>query len=304
MKSALLVLRRATLFVAAATMLALVPPATSGASSNPTWTVVSVPGATQTFSVQINDLGVIAGDYINSAGNPVGFIDRGGHYTSISYPGSVGTELSWITDLGVVGGTYYDSDHQNHAFVDVAGKFTSFSDPNAGPLGTSATSESNLGEIVGYYADSNGCSHGFILLHGTFTTLDAPGDPCAYGGTTIDDVNDLGALAVNSFDAPGPSYIYQRGVFTPIVDPSAQPGTTFGSYVTDLGVVGGSYSDASGRVDGFIESHGIYTTLDDPSAGSAPGQGTYLSDGNIFGAIVGYCIDASNNIAAFVLTNH
>jgi hypothetical protein len=140
-------------------------------------------------------------------------------------------------------------------------------------------------------------------------TLDAPGadlTPGDYNGTFPSAVNIEGAVTGYYEDS---TFVYHGFIRTPKGDyvtfeapgadttPNSYNGTVPSS-ISDLGVVVGSYYDASGASHGFLRgSGGEFTTF------NVPGQaGISPIAINLEGEVVGYYIDPSNSIHAFLRT--
>ena len=89
----------------------------------------------------MNNLGVIAGFYIDSAGVQHGFTDRDGRFGTINAPDAgtasgQGTSVGYINDLGQVTGSYTESNGDTVAFAGPIGRFTTVSDPAAPAFST------------------------------------------------------------------------------------------------------------------------------------------------------------------------
>jgi probable HAF family extracellular repeat protein len=104
----------------------------------------------------------------------------------------------------------------------------------------------------------------------TFTTLDGNG----LG------INDAGEIVGAGNSIVG-SFLYANGVYTPIIDPDANVGTTTPSDINNVGDIVGTYSNSTG-FHGFLESGGNYTTID-----VGLGIGTQAFAINDLGQIVG-----------------
>jgi probable HAF family extracellular repeat protein len=231
-------------------------------------------GVQGTFSIGINDLGQISGNYGDANYVTHGFLLSNGHYTSLNDP-SAGTAAN----------------------------------PSAGFFpGTDATEINNRGQIIGFYIDANNVEHSFELSGGKFTTIDPPGAANQPGPSftgNIDqaaDINDVGQVVGGYTDAAGVThgYLLSGGHYTTLDDPK---GTfTFATGINDAGQIVGFYFDSSGAEHGFLLSRGKYTTLDDPDAGSGPNQGTLGYAINNRGQVVGWYVDAENAVHGFVLS--
>jgi hypothetical protein len=143
-------------------------------------------------------------------------------------------------------------------------KIISFDAPGADTTpgdynGTYASSINVGGHITGYYVGADTVSHGFLRSpDGKFTSFDAPGADMTPG----------------SYHGTSPSSI------------------------NDLGVITGSFSDATGLYHGFLRTpDGRFTTFDVPGAG---GFGSLPIALNLEGAIVGYYTDSNYSFHAFL----
>src|SRR5579863_3732438 len=99
------------------------------------------------------------------------------------------------------------------------------------------------------------------------------------------------AQTITTFDAPGAGTGDGQGTGGFGINPQ---GTVVGSFLDDGNVFHG-YQCVSG-----CGSPSTFTTFDAPGAGTAANQGTITFSINLFGATVGYYIDASNVAHGFV----
>jgi hypothetical protein len=142
-------------------------------------------------------------------------------------------------------------------------------------------------------------------------SFDAPGadtTPGDYNGTYASSIN-VGGFITGSYQ--GADTVYHGflrspdGKFTTFEAPGAD--TTAGSYsgttptsINDLGVITGSFSDATGLSHGFLRTpEGKFTTFDVPGAGA---NGTIPIGLNLEGAVVGYALDSNDLFHAFLRT--
>lgn len=83
-----------------------------------TYTIIDVPGATETFLDGINNRGVIQGQIYDAAGAAEGFLATpGGRFAIVNYPGPEMTAIVGINDRGDLCGGYWEVFGANHAFV-------------------------------------------------------------------------------------------------------------------------------------------------------------------------------------------
>jgi uncharacterized membrane protein len=206
-----------------------------------------VPGASVTLPNGINDLGTIAGAYVDADSAP----QPGG----AAPPGSV------------------------HGFIrDRRGTITAFEVPywrlhNVSDL-------NNRGQIVGYYDQPDFAGGGAFLRDrdGTITTITYPG--AAY--TLAHGINDRGQV-VGAYLEPGAApnpdgtipagtvhgFVWQRGRFATFNVPGSIFTQAFG--INDRSQIVGGYRDASGRQRGFLRDGNRYRTLDAPGGNIASG---------------------------------
>ncbi len=228
-----------------------------------------------TVAVSINDLGAIAGSYLDASGFSHGFLrSPDGKFTTFDVPGAGGfgsTPLA-VNLEGAIVGYYTDSNFSFRAFLrSPNGKFTTWIGPDActgngsdGCFGSGASSINAFGTVAGGFEDNSGnfVHHSFVRnAEGKMKTFDVPG---AGTGT------------------------YQG---------TGCPGCALG--LNQLGAIAGIYSDANSVNHGFLRSSdGKFTTFDAPGAGTDSDEGTgCFSDCNVslndWGAITGTYIDAN-----------
>jgi len=140
-------------------------------------------------------------------------------------------------------------------------------------------------------------------------SFDAPGadtTPGDYNGTYPSAINVWGVIAGSYQSADTVFHGFLRspeGKFTTFEAPGAD--TTSGSYngtsptsINDLGVITGSFNDATGLSHGFLRGPaGNFTTFDVQGAGA---NGTFPVGINLEGAVVGYALDSNDLFHAFL----
>lgn len=141
--------------------------------------------------LELNDGGVLPGEYIDSKGVAHGVEEIDGRYVTVDDPSAAnvsgeGSTINDVNNLGVIVGEYFDSQGFLHGFVDQRGKFTTTNDPNATPSGgTEALAIDNEGVVIGDYNNSSGVEQGYVDIGGKFTTINDPNAGTASGqGTT------------------------------------------------------------------------------------------------------------------------
>ena len=286
-----------------------------------------------TFPASINDLGVVTGYYIDTNGGTHGFLRTpDSQITTFDGPGTgtgaaAFTRPNAINLEGAIAGSYLDASGSFHGFLrTAAGKFTTFVAPgacttgvNQGCHGTGAWNINIFGTIVGAYEDNSGnfVAHTFIRSPGgRFKTFSVPGSSMEAGQGTeparSSGLNLEGAVTGLYYDANNAFHGFLRnpnGTFIKFEAPGADTTTpfngTFPESLNDFGAIAGSYLDINEVYHGFERNpEGNFTTFDAPGADTNPGDynGTYPSAINLFGAITGYYIDASNVYHGFIRT--
>jgi hypothetical protein len=215
-----------------------------------------LPGSfTYTSPTGINDLGVIAGEYVDSSFMFHGFVRSArGSITSFDPPGSTDTFTGGINLAGMVTGIYGDQNEGHHGYVRNAdGRVTSFDVP--GSFSTEGVSINLLGAITGGCADDNG-SHGFLRgPDGNIATFDVPG---AANGTDPASIDLAGDITGSYYDANNVAHGFLRdhtGAFTTLDAPGAGTGTfqgTFAGSINVAGVITGYFYDSNNAVHSFV----------------------------------------------------
>ncbi len=219
----------ALLTLAASALIA--PPMAAAAPPPPTYTNIEVPGAApgSTQANGINDYAVVAGTYLDAAGNSHGFLEGYGCYLTGDIPGATATIPTGINNNGQTVGYYqtgYDSNGNAlyHGFVVTGASYTTLDVPGALPGSTFAYGINNKGQVVGSYSDTAYNQHGFLLSGGKYTTVD---DPSGFGYTIATGINDKGQIVGyytnSSYSENG--FLLSGGKYTTISGPTSNYGT-------------------------------------------------------------------------------
>jgi len=229
--------------------------------------------AIETDTYAVNNAGVIAGDYIDSAGVQHGMILDGKKLTTVDkkncMTGVFGVAFYGINNTRTAVGFCTAKTGQDVAFSYAKskgkgkGKFTPISFPKS--TGTDAYGINDNGDIVGDYYDSNGTQHGFVKRGKKYTTIDVPGDTSA----TAWGINNAGEFTVHAYNSSGgqDSFLYtSKGKHIKISDPNAGGGGTQIHGVNNKGDVDGTYYDSNGSQVGFLLDGGKYYEVKDPKA--------------------------------------
>jgi hypothetical protein len=126
---------------------------------------VTPPGGTNVTASAINNNGDIVGFYTSSSG-VVGFLKKGGVFTTFSYPESPTTNPFGVNDNDDIVGSYVGGSNTTHGFLltnlTITPKFTSIDDPNG--IGTTVINGvNNRLRMVGFYVDSTGNTDGMLI---------------------------------------------------------------------------------------------------------------------------------------------
>ena len=214
-----------------------------------TTSTVRVPGSSFDEISAINNVGVIAGSYVDSVTKlSRAFLYRDEKFTILEHPAARYSYAYGINDRGDIVGFYVD-DRGSHGFLYTDNSFFDLDFP--GVFDTRATGINNKGRIVGFYLQPKDKRfHGFIHDNGKFTTLDYP-EPDVFH-TRLQSINDRGDIV--GFCSCGPQraargFLYRDGIFTDIQVIRAQE--TFPNAINGHGVIVGFYNGSDG-------GHGFY----------------------------------------------
>ena len=224
------------------------------------------PPATNGQAAALNDLGGIAGTFLDSKNAGHGFLLYQGRLTTFMFPGSVSTGVSDMSRNGIIVGGYTSADGKGHAYMVHAGGFRTITLPGHPNADVTVNGVNSNGDIVGIFSTDQGASAtGFLLRNGKLTILSFPG---ATGGTVPTSINDEGVVVGGYFINlvnTNPAFMWKNGVFSNIKPPDSIP-TPFvnANKISNSGVVVGSYQPESGG-SGFALENGTYTKIDAPA---------------------------------------
>jgi hypothetical protein len=180
-----------------------------------------------TFVVNINELGVAVGYYVDANSVYHGFRRaQNGIVTTIDAPGAgavsssgQGTVAYSVNIAGVIAGQYQDAKYVYHGFLrNPDGRFVTFDAPRAGTgshQGTVAVHINPEGDIAGFTQDDHNVFHGFIRSSsGNFISFDAPNAGTGpFQGTVVtleSGFTSLGELIGWYFDSNNVAHSYER----------------------------------------------------------------------------------------------
>lgn len=256
------------------------------------------PPATNGQAVALNDLGGIAGTFLDSKNAGHGFLLFQGRLTTFQFPGSVSTGVSDMSRNGIIVGGYTSADGKGHAYMVHAGGFRNITLPGHPNADVTVNGVNSNGDIVGIFSTDQGASAtGFLLRNGKLTILSFPG---ATGGTVPTSINDEGVVVGGYFINlvnTNPAFMWKNGVFSNIKPPDSIP-TPFVSAtkISNSGVVVGSYQPESGG-SGFALENGTYTKIDAP----AGFQDIFILAVNKFDNILAQATQISQQVGKTVL---
>ena len=242
--------------------------------------VHAVPTDQETDTYGINNAGIIAGDFVDSAGHQHGMlwsavnifqpIDRA---DCVNTPSSTSIAFYGVNSAGVGAGWCSNANGVEIGFTYAKGKFT---DVNiAGATLTNANGINDSGAVVGTYVDSSGVQHGFLLQGGTLTKLDPPGTVSL---NTAWGINNAGVITVFGVNSSGTYLSFttaDKGVtYTPFHTPGEGSTGTAIHEINNNGDIVATQFDSSGNRHGVLYHAGQYYSYDDPNGvGSTRGDG-------------------------------
>ncbi|MBL9127608.1 MAG: hypothetical protein JNL97_08175, partial [Verrucomicrobiales bacterium] len=145
--------------------------------------LVALPGASRSFAYDVNNRGVVVGQYRQGAGDTFGFWKRGTNaHVALQVPGADSTIAYGINNNDAIVGAYRRTNETTfHGFVYEAGIYTLFDVPNS--TWTVPSDLNDEGAIVGYYRTPDGATLPFRAsrpmpkVRYLAATLDVPGKP-------------------------------------------------------------------------------------------------------------------------------
>jgi probable HAF family extracellular repeat protein len=165
--------------------------------------------AQETDTYAINNSGVIAGDYVDSAGAQHPMILAGKKLTTADHKGCVNTPpgtnpaFYGLNSLGVAAGYCTTSSGGTIAFT-YNSKTKKFTDINIkGGTGIEASGINDKGAVVGTYVDSAGKAHGFLKVGAKITNLDPPGVVSGPIGPANGFINNKGVITIFGVNSAG-----------------------------------------------------------------------------------------------------
>jgi probable HAF family extracellular repeat protein len=184
-----------------------------------------VSGSTETIAFGVTKDQTVAGFWLNSSGNEIGFVGPadGSNYTTFNDDGAGGTQPRGINKKGYI-------------------------------TGIDNVQSGNIAEYVPYVRSPDG----------TITDVTMDGTPLNYLAQGINKKGVFTGsyldMSGNIFGYTGKNAQYQNGITLPGITTTAVAGRG----INDRGDIVGWYADASGVQHGFLLSGGTATTIDNP----------------------------------------
>ena len=221
------------------------------------------PPATNGNPVALNDLGGIAGSFLDSKNVSHGFLLYQGRLTTFMFPGSSSTTVSDMSRNGIIVGDFsVAGDPRLHHYMVHSGGFHEIKLPGLPNADFTVTGVNSNGDVVGTINSETLPNNGYVLHNGKITLLLVPGSDI----TQPTSINDQGVVVGGSlaqFVNENPAFMWKNGVFSNVVPPGSI-GFVNAAKVSNSGVVVGSFQGADTNTHGFALENGIYTNIDAP----------------------------------------
>jgi hypothetical protein len=230
--------------------------------------------AQETDTYAINNAGVIAGDYVDSAGVQHPMILAAGKLTTANHKNCVSTPSTspafyGINNKGVAAGFCISSltgDTIGFTYNTATKKFTDIK--IKGGTAVEPSGINDKGAIAGTYMDKNGVQHGFVLAGTKLTNLDPPGVVSGLTGPANGFINNKGAVTIFGLDSTNKnlSFITTNNGKTFKAFHGKGEGTT-GTAIHNINNNGdfvATVFDSSGNRHGILVHGGKQFQFDDP----------------------------------------
>jgi hypothetical protein len=237
--------------------------------------VVANKTALETDSYAINNSGMIAGDYVDSAGAQHPMILAGKNLTKADHKGcsnTPGTSPAFygLNSAGVAAGFCVSSITGDTIAFTYSMKTKKFTDIKIkGGTSVEASGINDKGAVVGTYVDSAGVAHGFVKVGTKITKLDPPG---AANGTPVGPadgfINNKGVITIYATNSAGTNVSFT----------TANNGKTFKAFhgkgegmtgtaihnINNNGDIVATVFDTAGNRHGILLHSGKQYVFDDP----------------------------------------
>lgn len=238
---------------------------------------------TDTYAININ--GMIAGDYVDSAGLQHPMILAGARLTTANHAGcssTPGTNPAFygLNSLGVAAGYCTSTTTGNTIAFTYNMSTKKFTNINIkGGTNIQASGINDKGAVVGTYVDSAGKAHGFLKVGTKITNIDPPG---AASGTPVGPadgfINNAGVITIFASDSTGKLISFTTAnngkTFKAFHGKGEGPTGTAIHNINNKGDIVATVFDSAGNRHGILLHLGIQHVFDDPS-----GVGATRADG-------------------------
>lgn len=218
--------------------------------------LIALPGASRSFAYDVNNRGVVVGQYRQGAGDTFGYWKRTTNaHVALQIPGADRTIAYGINNNDVIVGAYRRTNETTfHGFIYEAGIYTLFDVTNS--TWTVPSDLNDDGVIVGYYRDAEGATLPFRAARPVpkvrylATTFDIPGKPHSLAHGLNDHGEVVGQWYGAGFAEGGGFQRRMDNAFELFPPPDGYDGTSPQSINNSGAIVGQAYPD------GFIRQGG------------------------------------------------
>ncbi|HJT53818.1 MAG TPA: hypothetical protein VJ848_08200 [Candidatus Angelobacter sp.] len=194
--------------------------------------------ATNGQAAALNDLGGIAGTFVDSKNVSHGFLLFQGKLTTFRFPHSSGTTVSDMSRNGIIVGDFsVAGDPKLHHYMAHAGGFHEIALPGHPNADFTVTGVNANGDVVGTINSDTPPSNGYVLHNGKVTLLSFPGADVTQPTSINDQGVVVGGYLVQGVNS-NPAFMWKDGVFSNIKPPDSIPEPfVFPSKISNSGVV-------------------------------------------------------------------
>ena len=259
------------------------------------------PGAANTNIFAVNNSGQFVGAEVDLAGANHAIFDDGRGLELLDSGGLVGASAqSWafsINNRGEIAGAYQTAAGALHGFIYHPDRTVDTIDFPGGS-DSQAFGINDHGSVIGVYNDASGNGHAFVLRGGHYASADVPGGILTVP-LSINDREQIVGELVTTANTNGFGYLQAPdGTVALTTAPGSVPQGTFFISINNFDQILGSYQDASGTQQNFLEAGHTFRLFNLPPRLSA--SFVSVQTINDRGEIVGYYKDASKVAHGFV----
>jgi serralysin len=239
---------------------------------------IDYPGAVDTATFGMNDVGVVVG-LVGLPGSPnslqSGFVFDGSTYSLIQPPSSTASTAGDINDKGVIVGSYSPG---VHGYILNNGVITTVDYP--GGRNTNLNGINNHDVVAGTYVDSDHKRRGFIFNGADFISVNYPGAI----ETFVEGISDSG-LVVGTYSDGSSSergFLYDGSAYRSIEVPGATRTIPHGVN-SDGAIVGTYFAQGISGAQGFLFDGFEYRTVNHPNSPHTTNLTDITNDWQILG---------------------